>query len=65
MWASESERFPNLRFNTLHPGPMASGVRLRGYPGDLVEKMPQPASVTPKLLWLLGPDSKGVSGRSL
>lgn len=65
MWAQELERFPKLRFNTFNPGPMASGVRLRGYPGDVIDKLASPDSITPKLLWLLGLESKGVSGQAL
>ena len=63
MWASELQSKPNLRFNTFQPGPMRTGIRLKGYPGELIEQSPLPDTVTPALLWLLGPDSRGVSGQ--
>lgn len=65
MWAQEQEQYPRLRINTFHPGPMRSGVRLRGYPGDVIDHIPDPAIAANKILWLLGPDSRGVSGRAL
>ena len=63
MWASELQSKPNLRFNTFQPGPMRTGIRLKGYPGELIEQSPLPDTVTPALLWLLGPDSRDVSGQ--
>jgi NAD(P)-dependent dehydrogenase (short-subunit alcohol dehydrogenase family) len=64
MWALEQERQENLRFNSFDPGPLRTGLRLRGYPGEPIESAPPPQSAVPALLWLLGPDSRGVSGRA-
>lgn len=62
MWATELQSNKNLRINTYNPGPMRTGVRLKGYAGELPGESPLPETATPALLWLLGPDSRGVSG---
>jgi len=62
MWATELQSYTQLRINTFNPGPLRSGVRLKGYPGEPIEQSPLPETATPALLWLLGPDSRGVSG---
>ena len=61
-WAQEIELEPGLRINTYDPGALRTQIRLKGYPGELVDKLPLPESAVPPLLWLLGPDSRGVSG---
>jgi NAD(P)-dependent dehydrogenase (short-subunit alcohol dehydrogenase family) len=65
MWASELQSNPKLRVNTFDPGPLRTELRLKGYPGELIEQSPLPETATPALLWLLGPDSRGVSGQRL
>lgn len=65
IWALELERQSNLRLNTFDPGPLRTALRLKGYPGETLEQTPLPAAAVPQLLWLLGPQSRGVSGRSL
>ncbi|NGY06176.1 SDR family NAD(P)-dependent oxidoreductase [Solimonas terrae] len=65
MWASELQSSPKLRINSYNPGPLRTELRLKGYPGELIEESPLPETATPALLWLLGPDSRGVSGQRL
>lgn len=65
IWALELEKKPNLRFNSFYPGALRTGLRLKGYSGEVSDKLPLPETATPSLLWLLGSDSKGVSGKSL
>lgn len=64
-WALELEGAANLRFNTFDPGALRTGLRLKGYPGEVIDALPLPDTVVPKLLWLLGPDSRGTSGQAL
>lgn len=64
-WALETADRPQLRFNTYCPPPLRTGLRLKGYPGEVTHQLPLADSVTPQLLWLLGPDSRGTSGQSL
>lgn len=63
-WSQEIELEPGLRINTFDPGPIRTQIRVKGYPGELMDKIPAPETAVPPLLWLLGPDSRGVSGKS-
>ena len=63
-WAQELGTYPDLRLNTYDPGPMRTALRKRGYSGEDVSTVPPPEDAVPGLLWLLGPDSKGRSGRA-
>lgn len=65
MWAEELRPHENLRLNTYDPGPLRTALRLKGYPGEILDNTPAPESALPDLLWLLGPDSQGVSGQAL
>lgn len=64
-WAQEIELEPGLRINTYDPGALRTQIRVKGYPGELMDKIPAPETAVPTLLWLLGPDSRGVSGQSI
>ncbi|MGH8504632.1 MAG: SDR family NAD(P)-dependent oxidoreductase [Stenotrophobium sp.] len=63
MWAQELESVSQVRINTCNPGPMRTPHRIKGFPGDKIENARPVEQVTPALLWLLGPDSAGVSGQ--
>jgi NAD(P)-dependent dehydrogenase (short-subunit alcohol dehydrogenase family) len=63
MWASELESLPGLRINSYDPGPMRTGLRLKGYPGDDIQTVPEPETAVPGLLYLLGADSRGQTGK--
>ncbi|MGH8462282.1 MAG: SDR family NAD(P)-dependent oxidoreductase [Stenotrophobium sp.] len=65
MWAQELESISHVRINTYNPGPLRTAHRVKGYPGDLIDNAAPVESAIPALLWLLGPDSAGVSGRKL
>ena len=59
-WSSEA----NLRINTVIPGPINSPLRSKTHPGEQREALPAPEAVVPLYLYLLGPDSRGVSGQT-
>ncbi len=65
IWSAELTSRPNLRMNSFDPGPMRTGLRLKGHPGAKIEESPRPETVAPKLLWLLGSDSRGTNGQAL
>lgn len=65
MWAQEVEGRPALRFNSYYPGALRTALRLKGFSGEILHNLPGPETAAPALLWLLGPDSAGVSGKSL
>ncbi len=60
--AAEWQPFPNLRANALLPGPVASPSRAKTHPGEVAASQRQPAELMPDYLYLMGPDSRGVSG---
>jgi len=64
IWSKELEAEHKVRLNTFDPGPMKTALRRRGYVAD-VGNPREPDAVAPSMLWLLGADSKGVTGQSL
>lgn len=63
--AEETRDGSNIRVNSIDPGTVRTGLRARLYPGENPASLPGPETVVDKYLYLLGPDSKGVSGSSL
>lgn len=61
-FAAELRNEPNLRFNSVYPGPMQTEVRRKGYAGESGTATPAPETRLPRLLWLLGSESRGISG---
>jgi NAD(P)-dependent dehydrogenase (short-subunit alcohol dehydrogenase family) len=60
--ASEWQASPNLRANALLPGPVASPSRARTHPGEVAALQRQPEELMPFYLYLMGPDSAGLTG---
>jgi NAD(P)-dependent dehydrogenase (short-subunit alcohol dehydrogenase family) len=54
-----------IRVNSIDPGPVRTNLRAKVYPGMDPGSWPEPETVTGAYLYLLGPDSKGVSGQAL
>jgi NAD(P)-dependent dehydrogenase (short-subunit alcohol dehydrogenase family) len=65
IWAQELEMHPNIRINALVPGPVASPQRSMTHPGEARSELPSALDLMPYYLYLIGPDSSGVSGRIL
>lgn len=63
IWAQELETFPNLRVNTVIPGPVQCPQRRRSHPGEVHAKLPKAEAIMPLYLYLMGHDSAGVSGQ--
>jgi NAD(P)-dependent dehydrogenase (short-subunit alcohol dehydrogenase family) len=63
--AAEWQSSPNLRANALLPGPVASPSRAKTHPGEVAASQRQPAELMPFYLYLMGPDSRGVTGTVL
>lgn len=63
-FALELRNEAGLRFNSFDPGPMRTDFRTKGYAGESAAATPTPESRLARLLWLLGPDSRGVSGQA-
>jgi NAD(P)-dependent dehydrogenase (short-subunit alcohol dehydrogenase family) len=64
-FALETPADSALRFNSLHPGPMRTGLRAKGYVNEAGSTVPLAKDRVGPLLWLLGPDSRGVTGQAL
>ncbi|PWB47074.1 MAG: YciK family oxidoreductase [Nitrosomonadales bacterium] len=63
MWAQELELHPKLRINGIVPGPVQSAQRVRTHPGEVLDSLPSAESLMPHYLYLMGSDSRGVSGQ--
>ncbi|PZP64925.1 MAG: NAD(P)-dependent oxidoreductase [Azospira oryzae] len=60
--ADEWELYPQLRINAVIPGPVRSPQRIATHPGIPKEQLPDPTVLMPAYLYLMGPDSQGISG---
>lgn len=52
-WQLEQPADGPLRFHCFYPGPMRTGLRLKGYPGEHPEQTPPPEAAAERLLALL------------
>ncbi len=62
--ADELEENTKLRINCFDPGSIRTKLRANIYPGENAEKNPLPETVMPGFLYLLGSDSKSVTGNT-
>lgn len=62
--ASECEGTSRIRANSVNPGPVKTSMRLQAFPAEDRDALREPVAVTAPYLWLLGPDSLGVNGRT-
>lgn len=62
MLADELESRPTVRVNSINPGKVRTRMRLQAYPAEDQTTLPAPESIVTPYLFLLGPDSRGVSG---
>ncbi|MFO1372883.1 MAG: YciK family oxidoreductase [Candidatus Competibacteraceae bacterium] len=63
--ASELETNTPIRVNSIDPGRVRTGLTLRAYPGREPQEWTAPEAILATYLYLLGPDSKGVTGQTL
>ena len=62
--ADEWSGHERLRINTVIPGPVNTPLRNKTHPGEDADALPAPKALAPLYLYLLGPDSRGVSGET-
>lgn len=62
---ADEHREGKLRVNCINPGPTRTKLRLEAFPAEDRSKIKGPEEVLAPYLYLLGPDSKGVTGKSL
>lgn len=63
MLADETEFRKTLRVNSLNPGPVRTEMRRLAFPAEDREQLATPESIVGTYLYLLGPDSKGITGQ--
>jgi NAD(P)-dependent dehydrogenase (short-subunit alcohol dehydrogenase family) len=63
IWADELETNTPVRVNSINPGAVRTSMRARAYPGEDPNTLPTPDAILATYLYLLGPDSRGVTGR--
>jgi NAD(P)-dependent dehydrogenase (short-subunit alcohol dehydrogenase family) len=61
--AQELETNTQVRVNTLDPGPVRTRLRTQAYPGENALANPAPEEIVGAYLYLLGPASKGITGK--
>jgi NAD(P)-dependent dehydrogenase (short-subunit alcohol dehydrogenase family) len=62
--ADETRHVP-VRVNCINPGPTRTNMRLQAYPAEDRDALKTPEEILSTYVYLLGPDSKGVTGQSL
>lgn len=62
--AAELEENTAIRVNSLDPGAVQTTMRARAYPGEDPSRLAKPETVMPTYLYLMGPDSKGITGQA-
>ncbi len=62
---ADEHRQGKLRSNCINPGATRTGMRLAAYPAENPDTLKRPEDILAPYVYLLGPDSKGVTGKSL
>lgn len=63
--AEETGGTTKIRVNCVNPGATRTSMRAHAYPGEDPGRNPEPAALLPSYLYLMGPESRGVTGQSL
>ncbi|MEI6413058.1 MAG: YciK family oxidoreductase [Pseudomonadota bacterium] len=61
--AEETRNANTLRVNAIQPCPTRTALHARVYPGRNPDELPDPEALMAVYLYLMGPDSQGVTGR--
>jgi len=62
--SEELEGISHIRVNTLNPGRARTAMRRQAYPAEDFNQVPLPETLTAAYIALLGPASRGVTGRA-
>lgn len=63
MFAEETETHTKIRFNSIDPGAVLTRMRRSAFPAEDPAELPTPEHIMAPFLYLMGPDSKGVTGK--
>lgn len=61
---ADEHRHGKLRSNCINPGATRTNMRLAAYPAEDRDQLKRPEEILAPYIYLLGPDSKGVTGQS-
>ncbi len=61
---ADEHRHGKLRSNCINPGATRTKMRLAAYPGEDRDALKRPEEILAPYIFLLGPDSKGITGQS-
>ena len=61
---ADEHRHGKLRSNCINPGATRTNMRLAAYPAEDRDKLQRPEEILAPYIYLLGPDSRGVTGES-
>ena len=61
---ADEHRHGKLRSNCINPGATRTKMRLAAYPGEDRDALKKPEEILAPYIFLLGPDSKGITGQS-
>ena len=61
--ADETDTATQIRVNSVNPGRIRTSMRAKAYPGEDAASVPLPSQALPTYLYLLGPASRGITGR--
>lgn len=61
---ADENRHTTLRVNCINPGPVRTKMRHAAYPAEDRNALKRPEDILATYVYLLGPDSKGVTGQS-
>ena len=61
---ADEHRHSKLRSNCINPGPIRTKMRLEAYPAEERDKLKRPEDILSSYVYLLGPDSSGVTAQS-
>jgi NAD(P)-dependent dehydrogenase (short-subunit alcohol dehydrogenase family) len=62
--AGELENLSHVRVNVINPGGTRTAMRRQAYPAEDVATVPEPSAITAAYVALLGPASRGITGKS-
>ena len=65
IFAAEFADSPDIRFNCINPGATRTDMRANAYPNENPAVLATPDDIMASYLYLIGPDSKGVTGQSI
>lgn len=62
---ADENKHTALRVNCINPGPVRTKMRLQAYPAENRDLLPSPRDILPAYVYLLGPESRGVTGERI